>query len=113
MSSTAPYPLNHACKRSYASLRRSCILPRLSDGPALGEADGLLAPMPDSAVDGTAGGEAGRSRRDGADQAAGGGFTIQTSPGVSSSSATVHVVRCMPVPTGSEWTTCAVVVRWP
>jgi hypothetical protein len=44
-------------------------------------------------------------------QSGGGGFTIQTFPGWSSSSATVHVVRCMPVPTGSECTTCAVAVK--
>ena len=45
-------------------------------------------------------------------QSGGGGFTIQMFPGWSSSSATVHVVRRIPLPTGFECTTCAVIVRW-
>ena len=46
------------------------------------------------------------------DQSGGGDLTIQMFPGLSSSSATVHVVRCLPVSIGSECTTCAVIVRW-
>ena len=45
-------------------------------------------------------------------QSGGGGSTIQMFPGWSSSSATVHVVRRIPLPTGFECTTCAVVVLW-
>lgn len=44
-------------------------------------------------------------------QSGGGGVTLQKFPGLSSSSATVQVVKRVPVPVGSEWTTCAEVVR--
>src|SRR5881296_3312041 len=42
-------------------------------------------------------------------QSAGGAVTLQKFPGLSNSSATFHFVAS--VPTGSEWTTRAVVVR--